>query len=102
MHHQMWLVVYFLHFQPIPSLSLIIPIFFNVLLLDILSFVFSPSLSLSLYFQNLSFFIITHVHMNVMIHYLLLIGIVIITINQDLISSVKQAHGFRIFDTRRW
>ena len=46
MHHQMWLVVYFLHFQPIPSLSLIIPIFFNILLLGILSFVFSPSLSL--------------------------------------------------------
>ena len=37
----------------------------------------------------------------VMIHYLLLIGIVIITINQDLISSVKQAHNFRIFPTRR-
>ena len=58
MHYQMWWVVYFLHFQPIPSLSLIIP-FLKIFTSWYPVFCFFPSLSLSLYFPT---FYYTHTH----------------------------------------
>ena len=78
---QMWLVVYSVcTSSSIPSnlFPSLIYSFFSPLFLSL-------PISLTLYFFS---FNITHVHMNVMIHYLLLIGIIVITINQDLISSV--------------
>ena len=81
MHHQMWLVVY----SVCTSSSIPSNLFPSLILFLFFLFSSLSPLSLTLYFFS---FNITHVHMNVMIHYRLLIGIVIITINQDLISSV--------------